>query len=295
MVDDWVNHYSGELPSYEPNQEKASEVAFDGVASESPQQQAPNSQMVSSTCTKIIIHPQQLPYHLNAIHSNISFGIALRNLAKKIKLVPEQHVLKQVIAEQIESQTCIEQINDPDCMIISDSSDGKDEQTDSWFKPGFLKFACSSSTMISESVPDQPDETNTFFVEPILAAETLPNDLPSSSNQTIQPGALVRSTNVPFPPTLFLDSTLLADVCENIFQELNKLIEARNNLLHEDVYEKQWRRLRERVEFIMSELQRSCLDAQDIAQKNLQDWLQGVVNNLQEVRVSRTLVRLNWS
>jgi len=69
------------------------------------------------------------------------------------------------------------------------------------------------------------------------------------------------------------------------------LIKARNNLVHEDIYEKQWRRLRERVDFIMFELQRSCLGAQDIAQNNLQDWLQGVVNNLHEVRVSRTLVK----
>jgi len=90
------------------------------------------------------------------------------------------------------------------------------------------------------------------------------------------------------PPTLFLDSTMLADVCENIFQELNKLVEARNNLVHEESYEKQWRRLRERVDFVMSELQKSSLDAQDIAQNNLQDWLKGVVNNLQEVRVSKT-------
>jgi len=43
VLDDLVNHYSGELPSYEPNLEKASEVASDVVASESPQQQAPNS------------------------------------------------------------------------------------------------------------------------------------------------------------------------------------------------------------------------------------------------------------
>jgi len=77
-------------------------------------------------------------------------------------------------------------------------------------------------------------------------------------------------------------------VCENIFQELNKLVQARNNLTHEESYEKQWRRLRERVDFVMSELQRSSLDAQDIAQNNLQDWLKGVVNNLQEVTVSRT-------
>ena len=265
MLDDLVNHYSGELRSYEPNQEKASEVASDGVASESPQQQAPNLQMASYTCTETIIHPEQQPYHLNVTHCNISFGISLRNLAKKTKPVPEQHVREQVIAEQIESQTSIEKSNEPDLVIISDSSNGKDEQTDSWFKPGFLNFASSSSTIISESVLDQPDETNTLLTEPILPAETFTNDQPSSSNQAIQTCAPARSTNVPFPPTLFLDSTLLADVCENIFQELNKLIEARNNLVHEDIYEKQWRRLRERVELIMSELQRSCLDAQDIA------------------------------
>jgi len=38
----------------------------------------------------------------------------------------------------------------------------------------------------------------------------------------------------------------------------------------------------------MSELQRSSLDAQDISQNNLEDWLKGAVNNLQEVRVNRT-------
>ena len=151
MLDDLVNQYSGELPSYEPNQEKASKVASDGVTSESPKQQAPNSQMASYTCTKIIIRPEQQPYHLNATHSNISFGIALRNLAKKIKPVPEQHVPEQVLDEQPESQTSIDQINELDLMIISDSSDGQDQQTNSWFKPEFLNFASSSSTMISES------------------------------------------------------------------------------------------------------------------------------------------------
>jgi len=58
-------------------------------------------------------------------------------------------------------------------------------------------------------------------------------------------------------------------VCENIFQELNKLGEARNNLVHEERYVKMWRRLRERVDFFLSELQRSSFDAQDIAQNNL--------------------------
>lgn len=47
------------------------------------------------------------------------------------------------------------------------------------------------------------------------------------------------------PDTLFIDSSILTDVCENIFQELNKLVQARNNLVHKDNYVKQWRRLRE--------------------------------------------------
>ena len=69
------------------------------------------------------------------------------------------------------------------------------------------------------------------------------------------------------------------------------MIGARNKLVHEESYEKQWRRLRKRVEFVLFELQRSSFDAQDTAQNNLQDWLRGVVNNIQEVVVSRTLVK----
>jgi len=38
VLDDLVNDYSGELPGYESNLEKASEVAYDGVTLESPQQ-----------------------------------------------------------------------------------------------------------------------------------------------------------------------------------------------------------------------------------------------------------------
>jgi len=43
--------------------------------------------------------------------------------------------------------------------------------------------------------------------------------------------------------------------------------------------------------FLLTELQRSCLDAQDSAQNKLQDWLKGIDNNLQEVKVLRTWVR----
>jgi len=90
---------------------------------------------------------------------------------------------------------------------------------------------------------------------------------------------------------MFLNSTILSHVCESIFQELNCLIQARNNLIHEDSYEKLWIRLKDRVDFILSELQRSFLDAQEIAQAKLQAWLKGVVSNMDEVKILRTWVK----
>jgi len=39
--------------------------------------------MATNTYTELIIHPEYKPYHLNATHSNIYFGIALRKLANK--------------------------------------------------------------------------------------------------------------------------------------------------------------------------------------------------------------------
>jgi len=39
--------------------------------------------MTSNSCTELVIHFDYKPYHLSATHSNISFAIALRNLANK--------------------------------------------------------------------------------------------------------------------------------------------------------------------------------------------------------------------
>jgi len=105
---------------------------------------------------------------------------------------------------------------------------------------------------VSKQTINNQSSTTNIFAEP----QTSVNDQPSSSNLAIQPCAPAR-TNVPSPPTMFLDSTILADVCENIFQELNSLVQARNNLIHEDSYEKLWKRLKERVDYVMIELQRS--------------------------------------
>jgi len=58
-----------------------------------------------------------------------------------------------------------------------------------------------------------------------------------------------------------------------------------------DNYEKLWLGLKDRVEYVLTELQRTCLDAQDTAQTNLQDWLKGDVSNLHEVKVLKTWVK----
>ena len=79
----------------EPNLEKASELTSDEVTLESPQQQELNSEMAINTCIELVIHSEYQPYHLNATHSNISFGIALRNIARKRSPFPEQSVSDQ--------------------------------------------------------------------------------------------------------------------------------------------------------------------------------------------------------
>ena len=108
-------------------------------------------------------------------------------------------------------------------------------------------------------------EQPTPSISIIQATEPTKNDQSSSSNLAIQPVKPTRK-NVPSPSTIFLDSTILSHVCESIFLELNSLIEARSNPIHEESYEKQWMRLKERVDFIFLELQRSYLDEQEIAQ-----------------------------
>jgi len=64
VIQGLINHYSGELPGYEPNLEKASDIASDEVMTESPHQQTPNQEMASSTNTDYVlipdhIHPEQ--------------------------------------------------------------------------------------------------------------------------------------------------------------------------------------------------------------------------------------------
>ena len=175
------------------------------------------------------------------------------------------------------SQPSQEHSKEPNFMITSDSDE--DEQPTQWFRPGFLnKPLSSSSPFVLESIHDLP------YVPAIEVSTSTIIDLPSSSTQTCPP---VQTTNVSFPPTLLLDSTILQKVCENIFKDLNKLVKTRNNLVHENDYVDEWTRLRIRVDNVMCELEKTSLEAHDKAVKSLNEWFSEVVKNMEHVETNR--------
>jgi len=146
--------------------------------------------MASNTCTELVIHPNYKPYHLSATHSNISFGIALRNIANKRSSFHEQFVsdnssylseeqthmvqplnvaLPSVSSEAtFDPQASHEHSTEPDYMITSDFDveDEHDVQAN-------LSLD-SSSPFVLESVHDQSS-----------VQSNLNTDIPSSSHQII--------------------------------------------------------------------------------------------------------------
>ena len=88
---------------------------------------------------------------------------------------------------------------------------------------------------------------------------------------------------------------LLQGVCEDIAEKMIKLIASRNDLSHKERYEKQWRRLKERVDCVMTALQTTCVEAQALAKQKLQDWLNGIDNSLEEVKVMGTWAKNSLS
>jgi len=188
VLDQLVSHYSGELPEVESELQKASEVASDEVALESPQQQQDEPQIA---LTKI-----------------------------------------QIIPEYIESTSCTEEVSELEATEME------------------IDITNSFSTSASD------DMTKTD-----ISTTTIPtNNSPSSSHLAIQPIIPAKPNKIPFPPTMYLDSTLLPDVCNNIFQELNRLTQTRHDLIHDQSYEQSWKRLKERTDNVLNALQRTCID-----------------------------------
>ena len=98
-------------------------------------------------------------------------------------------------------------------------------------------------------------------------------------------------SDMPKPPSVFLNLPFLATVCLDIFKKAKKLIETRHNLVHDETYEHQWKRVVEIVHLVFSEIQRLCLDGQTQPQKELKDWLKGVMSEVHKVKALRTWVK----
>jgi len=187
--------------------------------------------MATNTCTELIIHPEHLPYHLNATHSNISFGIALRNIASKRSsfheqsvsdsnpsLFEEQILIAQPISVTLPSDETTLNPTEREHMIIKHIEVPTQIGT----------TLASSSSFVLEHINDPPFVHNqTIAIE--SNTSTIISSEPSSLNST-------QLTDITFPPTLLLDSIILKEVCENIFKDPNKLIKTRNNLVHEEDY-----------------------------------------------------------
>ena len=124
-----------------------------------------------------------------------------------------------------------------------------------------------------------PEQINQTVVNDIISTDT-----PSTCNQLCLP---IQTPTVSSPPTLLLDPIILKEVFENIFKDLNKLVNSRSNLIHNQNYVSAWTSLRERVEDMMCELQKLCLDAHNKALDVLRDWFKEVAQNMDEININR--------
>jgi len=95
IIQNLVNHYSGELPKYETNLEKASDIASDEVMAESPQQHEPDQEMASSTNTNSVLIPDPVP------EQNVPKLVVPEQPADGIK--PQVHGLTEVVMKEYRS------------------------------------------------------------------------------------------------------------------------------------------------------------------------------------------------
>jgi len=161
--------------------------------------------------------------------------------------------------------------------------------------PNQIRDHIETSDSLSQSQRTKPDPKTSVDLEPNTSDQTesdqsTSDQNPSSSNLSIE---LVEPTfsDIPKPPSVFLHLPFLATVCLDIFKKAKQLIETRHDMAHGGNYQKQWKRVVERVQLVFSEIQRSSLDDQAQAQNKLKDWLKGVMSEVHKVKVLRTWAR----
>ena len=151
--------------------------------------------------------------------------------------VPEHTVLEQTTSDHTPAPTHSENAMEIDDMITPEDLNDEADQ--------------SSPMEVEQSTFDQSSSSN---------SQTFP-----SNNLQIEPVVALRPRKQPSLPNRFLDSNVLKGVCEDIAEKMSKLISSRNDLSHRESYDKQWRRLKERVENVMNVLSSTCIEAQEQA------------------------------
>ena len=252
MLDDLPNPYKVELPSYIPNSEKASKTAPDATVSEHEQE------TTQPTFTK------------DQFASDTS-------RSKDIAIVVEPiSVAKPVNSLEATTDSSIEPTfeTQPTNISTSVSHTYVESRTS-------LDWTTLCSMVFDVEMPDVNDDSN------LSTSSQQTIDIPSSS--TIQPTldqvVSSQTTNVSSPPINLLDSIILKEVCENIFEDMNKLVKAKNNPIHTVSYEDKWIALRERIDTVMCELQKQSIEAQ---YQSRISWFEDGVNSMQEVEVNRS-------
>jgi hypothetical protein len=126
--------------------------------------------------------------------------------------------------------------------------------------------------------------SNDEDVRVIYANLDTPSTSTSRINQDIPSTLAPQTINVSPPPTLLLGSIVLKEVCENIFEDLNRLVKARNDAVYTENYEDKWIALREVVDKVFNDLQRLSVEAQNQAFNN---WFKEVIKSREVVEVRR--------
>jgi len=145
-----------------------------------------------------------------------------------------------------------------------------------------------SNMDISDS--DEEDEHIIHFDEPDLKLPStqyiqhLPYTSSSQPNIVFHTNPEPQTINISPPHTLLLDSIVLKDVCENIFEDLKKLVKARNDPVHTEQYEEKWIAPKEVIDRVLCDLQRLSVEAHN---QSLNKWFKDVINSMEAVQVNR--------
>ena len=223
------------------------------------------TQTETKTCEPSVSQPK-LPTKLS--EPNVLYQLISHYSGELPEVESELQKASEVASDEVASESPQQQTPEPQTastttQIIPDQTDSLD-CTEQVSEPEATDMEVEMTNPSSTSAPDDLTETNVTTLPTIIP--TIPtNNQPLPSNLVIQPITPPKPTKIPSPPTMYLDSSLLVDVCENIFQELNRLIQSRHYLIHQNSYEHAWKRLKERVENVLNALQRKCMDDQDIA------------------------------